>query len=271
MARYEAAPYVGPPNSYGDWETTKTGIAIHATANDATAENEARYAKRRTDETSSHFYVDHDSVIQSLDTKFLAWHAGNDEGNTRAIAVEITGENSWSKQRWLDEVDWNGLVDLCAWICITHNIPAQRLSVTQMRFGSAGIYTHNDMRLAWGGTDHTDPGPNFPMDYLIARIRDELEEDMEQEDQLICETQYDQRHVGNVLADLSNLRDWLIGETPTPHAPGGAPISPTSPLGKILTAAEQPPAVIDANDIAQALRPIVAAVIADELSRRLAE
>lgn len=240
MARYGAVPFIGPPRSFGGWETAKTGIAIHCTANTASAEDEASYARNRTDSVSSHFYVDHDSVIQSLDTKNLAWHAGNDQGNTRAVAIEITGQNSWSRQRWFDSVDWNGLAKLCAWICTTHNISPRRLTIAEMQIGAAGIYTHNDMRLAWGGTDHTDPGPNFPMDYLLARVGNELEDDMEQTDKLTYATNYSDRRVGQAISDVSNLRDWLVGAAPSPIGPGGKPVDPTSPLGVLLTAATRP-------------------------------
>jgi N-acetyl-anhydromuramyl-L-alanine amidase AmpD len=250
MARYSAVPYIGPPRSYGAWETTKTGIAIHATANTASAENEASYARNRTDSVSSHFYVDDNSVIQSLDTKFLAWHAGNDEGNSRAVAIEITGQNAWTRQRWLDSVDWNGLAKLCAWICIRHNIAPRHLTVAQMQSGAPGIYTHNDMRLAWGGTDHTDPGPNFPMDYLLTLVSSELEDDMEQTDKLQAKTANAGRSLADTWGDLSNFRDFMIGEIASPTGPSGGPVSPKSPIGKLLALADRPAVVPSAAEIA---------------------
>ena len=89
--RVPGVPYVQGRNAYTDADGTKYGIAIHNTANDATAEGEASYATRRTDGISSHFYCDADSLIQSLDTTSRAGHAGSSEGNQHAVAVEITG------------------------------------------------------------------------------------------------------------------------------------------------------------------------------------
>jgi N-acetyl-anhydromuramyl-L-alanine amidase AmpD len=170
VPRYPQAPYIGPPNGYGNYPTTKTGIAIHATANNGSDTDEANYATHRTDQTSSHFYVDVDSVTQSLDTNLVAWHAGSNEGNERAISIEITGQLGWTYNQWMQRVDWPELVALIAWLCDVHAIRAERPSIAGMRNGMGGIYTHNDMRLAWGGTDHTDPGPNFPMDHLLTQV-----------------------------------------------------------------------------------------------------
>ncbi len=177
MPRYPQAPYIGPPKGYGhrnnkDARTVKRGIAIHATANTGSDTNEANYATHRTDDTSSHFYVDVDSVTQSLDTSLVAWHSGSERGNDDAISIEITGQIDWSYNRWMQAVDWPELVALVVWLCRTHNITPVRPTLFQMREGwTAGIYTHNDMRLAWGGTTHTDPGPGFPMDHLLTQVQ----------------------------------------------------------------------------------------------------
>lgn len=171
--------YDGPPHSYTARWTRKRYIAVHNTSNDASAEAEASYAKRRTDSVSSHYYVDPDSLIQSLNTDHRAWHAGSTEGNDRGIAYEITGTNGKSRTWWLGNVAWAKLAQQIAVDCREWGIVPQTLTVAQIQAGVAtGVITHDQMRLAWGGTDHTDPGPNFPMDHLIALVRAELEDDM---------------------------------------------------------------------------------------------
>lgn len=158
--------YIQGRNAYST--TLKYAIAIHNTSNDASADNEASYARRRTDGISSHFYVDKNKVIQSLDTANRAGHAGSNNGNRNAIAVEVTGTNGKSRQWWLANVDWDELGKALASVMRTYGIPNKRLTVAQMRANpkAKGIYSHNDMRLAWGGTTHDDPGPNFPWDKL---------------------------------------------------------------------------------------------------------
>lgn len=170
--------YAGPANNYGTSTIAKRYIAIHNTSNTASAENEAAYARRRTDNISSHYYVDQDSIIQMLDTNWQAWHAGSTTGNQRAIAYEITGVNGWTRAQWLARVDWDLLARQVARDCTTHNIAVQQLTIAQMNDGrSTGIVTHDQMRRAWGGTTHTDPGVNFPMDHLLALVRAQLDGD----------------------------------------------------------------------------------------------
>jgi hypothetical protein len=173
MPIYQAI-YDGPPRWYGNTRTSKTYIAIHSTENSASAEAEADYAQRRDDSTSSHYYVDANSIVQSLDTDLRAFHAGSRSGNDKAIAYELTGRAAWSRSQWLGAVAWPLLATQIRLDCAAHNIVPRDLSVAQIQAGSlTGIITHNEMRLAWGGTDHTDPGPNFPMDHLIGLLQED--------------------------------------------------------------------------------------------------
>jgi N-acetyl-anhydromuramyl-L-alanine amidase AmpD len=169
--------YDGPPHSYTDRRTRKRYIAIHNTSNSnlASAKDEAHYAKRRTDRISSHFYADRLQVVQSLDTALCAWHAGSREGNTSAIAYEITGWNSFSRQRWLRDVAWHVLAAQIAQDCQEYDIAPRALTVAELDAGQlTGIITHDHMRRVWGGTTHTDPGSSFPMDHLTALVHAHL-------------------------------------------------------------------------------------------------
>lgn len=170
-------PFHQGQNQYTDRDGRKYGIAIHNTSNTATDEAESSYADHRTDGVSSHFYVDNDSVIQSIDTDYRVGHAGSYEGNEHAIAFEITGTNDKSREWWLANVAWSKLGYVIAYM-IKHDpdlvaFQLRRASVSEMKSNPRikAFYGHNDMRLAWGGTTHTDPGPNFPWDKLIASVK----------------------------------------------------------------------------------------------------
>lgn len=162
--------------------TTKWYITIHNTSNDATARGEAGYATRRTDGVGAHYFIDNLEVLQSTDTDQCVGHVGSAQGNTRGISYEITGFNSWSRETWLVNVAWHQLAAVIARDCKQFGIPVRLLSIDQMRaFSSSlkGFVTHDMCRRAWGGTDHTDPGPGFPMDHLMALVSDQLNgEDM---------------------------------------------------------------------------------------------
>lgn len=165
-------PFVQGRNSYGDRDGRKFGIAVHCTDNTAPARNEAQYATRRTDGVSGHFYVDDREVIQSLSLTARAGHAGSSTGNENAVAVEITGRVSASRQWWLDNVAWERLAQVLAVVCRHYDIAPRRASVAEMKSNPKvkAFYGHDDMRRAWGGTTHTDPGPNFPWDHLFGKV-----------------------------------------------------------------------------------------------------
>lgn len=179
MPIYSGIPYIGPPRAYGG-KYTKYFIVVHSTENTASARDEAGYARNRTDGTSSHYYVDGSEVIQSLNTDYGANHVGSWQGNRHGISYEFCGRASWTRDKWLASVDLEAAARQMARDCATWGIPVRRLTVAQLGDLQRGITTHNDCRRAFGGTDHTDPGSNFPMDRLIELINGGI--DMEIDD-----------------------------------------------------------------------------------------
>jgi N-acetyl-anhydromuramyl-L-alanine amidase AmpD len=175
--RVTGIPYVQGRNAYDDRDDRKYGIAIHNTSNTASAEGEASYAKRRTDGISSHFYVDLDSIVQSVDTKDRCGHAGSANGNENAVCVEITGSNAKTRDWWLKNVAWVKLGAALAQVIRAHwpdgSFQVRRATVAEMKANPKvkAFYGHDDMRRAWGGTTHTDPGPNFPWDHLFTVVK----------------------------------------------------------------------------------------------------
>jgi len=168
--------FVQAAGNYTDRDGLHYGIAVHATSNTASDEAESSYASHREDGTSAHAYVDWDSLTQALDTDRKAGHAGSAYGNENAIAIEFTGLDSWTRQKWLDSIAWS---QVGAWIAyiLQHDpdyrgFQVRRATVQEMRDNPKvkAFYGHDDMRRAWGGTDHTDPGPNFPWDRLFAAV-----------------------------------------------------------------------------------------------------
>ena len=188
--RVPGVPFVQGRNSFDDADGKHFGIAIHNTSNTnlASAEDEADFATRRTDGISAHFYCDKNSVVQSLDTDARAGHAGSSEGNQNSIAVEITGLNSFSRQRWLDSVAWDKLARTLAFVILNDpdyaGFQVRRASVEEMKDNPKvkAFYGHDDMRRAFGGTTHTDPGPNFPWDHLIATVKAAVDGNAEEDD-----------------------------------------------------------------------------------------
>lgn len=75
-------------------------IVIHYTANDGdTAENNGVYFRNNAIETSAHYFVDSDSIIQSVPDDYIAWHCGAITykhavcRNTNSIGIEICDDS----------------------------------------------------------------------------------------------------------------------------------------------------------------------------------
>ncbi|XTZ16270.1 peptidoglycan recognition protein family protein [Micromonospora echinospora] len=268
-------PFVQGRNAYDDRDGQKFGIAIHATDNTASAEAESVYATRRTDGVSSHFYVDADSVVQSLDTTARAGHAGSSTGNENAIAVEITGRSSSSRQWWLANVAWDRLAEVLAVVCRHYDIAPRRATVAEMKATPRvrAFYGHNDMRLAWGGTTHTDPGSNFPWDHLLAKV----EQALNQSEDDMTPAQF-----VAILKDPNVAA--LMRALPWQYSGGGIPadLSTLNVLNKIYEGVQNFQsgniseevvrgvlATLTPQAIAAAIPPDLAEKVADELARRL--
>jgi N-acetyl-anhydromuramyl-L-alanine amidase AmpD len=156
-------------------------IFIHTTEGSegrASAEDGAAYDARRTDGTSTHFFVDQDSTVQEVLTSDEA-HAARSHGNDVGIQIEVCGKAGQSVAQWADAAS-AGAIEQCARLCVAlrkkygkTRFPLVNLTPAQLRAGQHGFAEHKDATLAWaadGGT-HEDPGPNFPWSKLFARIK----------------------------------------------------------------------------------------------------
>lgn len=84
--------------NYGSSRSTNNikYIVVHYTANDGdTDENNGKYFKNNVVKTSAHYFVDDDSVTQSVPDNYTAWHCGANRykhktcRNSNSIGVEI--------------------------------------------------------------------------------------------------------------------------------------------------------------------------------------
>lgn len=181
------AKWVGHPKSYttGRKSGQPSVIVIHTTdghegPNDA--ENGAVYDKRRTDGTSTHYFVDSNSIVQEVEHKDEA-HAARAHGNDIGVQIEICGLASQTAAGWSDPVSKATLENaarLVVAIRKTGNFgPVVRLTPAQLRqawYGGKvrGICGHVDITKAFpedSGT-HTDPGAGFPWTSFLNRIKE---------------------------------------------------------------------------------------------------
>lgn len=160
-------------------------IVVHYTAGAEgydDAEGGAAYDQRRTDGTSSHYYVDADSVVQCVRTTDRS-HTARQHGNLWGIHYELCG-TAQTRAQWLDTVSRRTIRNAARQMArdmAKYKIPATRIDTQgEIRSTTAkGVCGHVDWTNFWpddngGRGTHTDPGAAFPWDVLLADITEFL-------------------------------------------------------------------------------------------------
>lgn len=146
------------------------------------AENVAQYfhtgAGGRS--VSSHYTADNNSIVQCVPLSASAWTVGNRPGNDEGINWEFAGFKTQTREQWLDPFGI-AMFTLAAPIiradAARYGIPLRTLTDDEVRAGAAGVSSHWQLGRVYGGTDHDDPGPNFPWDWFITLLN-QTEDDM---------------------------------------------------------------------------------------------
>lgn len=154
-------------------------IVVHdmeAPENATTAESVAGYfARSDSRKASAHLCVDSNSVVRCVHDRDTAWAAAS--ANADGLHVEHAGYARQTQAEWLDNYGRQMLersARAVALWCGAYDIPAVKLSGADLKAGKRGICGHADVSDAYPSTGHTDPGPNFPWDYYLERVRAHL-------------------------------------------------------------------------------------------------
>lgn len=99
-------------------------IVVHYTAgNNDTAENNGNYFSKPNREASAHYFVDENSVVQSVQDKDTAYHAGNWEMNCRSIGVEMCTKKDGNGVYSIDPKTINNAQYLIKQLMAKYDIP----------------------------------------------------------------------------------------------------------------------------------------------------
>lgn len=184
----QAAGYTkGRPDGPPIWVVWHT---MEASEHSARAESTAAYFANPGDgrQVSSHYTVDDTSVVQCVRLADSAWTVGNRPGNNRGINWELSGFARQSRTEWLDPFGL-AMFDRAAPIAAADmtrcGIPNRWCTIDDLIARRPGHTTHNDLRIAFGGTTHTDPGPDFPRDHVLKVIGAALNQPASQEVDMI--------------------------------------------------------------------------------------
>jgi hypothetical protein len=146
--------------------------SMEAPEKGSTAEAVAQYFARGTVNASCHYMVDNDSIVQGVREEDTAWHA---PPNQHSIGIEHAGYARQSAAEWADPYSEAMLrlsAALTADLCIHHSLPVAFVPAAGLLRGERGITTHAEVSKAWRQTNHTDPGPNFPMAHYLNLVRE---------------------------------------------------------------------------------------------------
>lgn len=177
---YHAGPFevrdmIAHPSNYARTRRVPKLIVLHATHGSEgarSAENGAAEILRSGMRKSWHYMVDADSVVRSVRDEHRAWHCGK-RGNALGIGIELCGRADQTIAQWYDAASLATLqlaVRLCRDLCFRWQLPPVLVDVADLHAGRPGITTHAMVSAAWRESDHTDPGPGFPLEAFVAAV-----------------------------------------------------------------------------------------------------
>lgn len=146
-------------------------IVLHSTE---TPTNTARAVARNFQDparrASAHWVVGTDGIFSCVDESDTAFAAPG--ANHDGIQIEQAG--------YAYSTDWTGgegaqvvaqTARLVAQICTRWGIPIRHLLDSDIANGHAGIATHAQISRVYRQSDHTDPGPTYPLSALLAQAQ----------------------------------------------------------------------------------------------------
>lgn len=160
-------------------------LAVHTSEGDSTAVDLGEYCQDTANEASYNLIIDKNGdSCRSNDDDYAPWAAGP-TGNDKCWHVCVTGYADWARADWLARLDQlDVLGDAIAATADHYGIPIARIDGDQLAAGERGLVGHADISAAWAESDHYDPGPDFPWDYVLDRARGGHDDDMQEDDDM---------------------------------------------------------------------------------------
>lgn len=137
---------VKSPNYSPERNKAIEGIVIHST--EGSGESALNWLTNTKSKASAHYLIMEDGkTYQLVKDKDRAWHVGK-YGNPTFIGIEIAGYASKPNFTFTDS-QYHGAAILVSYLMKKHNINKEK------------VVSHDWVRRNLGGTNHTDPDPNF--------------------------------------------------------------------------------------------------------------
>jgi len=145
-------------------------LVIHTAEGSRTIESLGGWFANPSNKVSSHAGADDkpNTVGIYVQRAYSAWTAAS--ANPVSCQIELCGFASWDAAEWSRHP--NMLQNTASWLAeeaAAFGVPLTRLNPSQAQGSGRGVCAHADLG-SWGG-NHWDPGPNFPMDQVIAMAK----------------------------------------------------------------------------------------------------
>lgn len=121
---------------------------------------------------SAHVSVDNNTVVQSVKDSYVAFAAPG--ANNDGLHIELVGRANQTKEDWRDPFSLATLAlgaDVVAQYCLKYDLPAIKLTDSQLQQGNRGIVGHDQVSRVYKKSTHTDPGPHFPWGRFMQYVR----------------------------------------------------------------------------------------------------
>lgn len=138
-----------------------------------TARDMAAYQQKPESGGSYTIVVDRQgTTARENDDNYIPWAAAQ-TGNRFGLHVSLAGRAAQTRAEWLaQDRQLRALARVLADWSNRYSIPLIKLTPDAVRTKrTKGVCGHHDISLAFGETDHTDPGPHFPWDTVLDYAR----------------------------------------------------------------------------------------------------
>lgn len=146
-------------------------LVLHTAEGARNVDELARFFATTDKAVSAHSAVDDTRRRDLLGFQHTAYAAPG--ANADGEHLELCGFARWTRSEWLTHHP--GMLEQTAhWLaerCKARGIPAVALGPAELRADRRGITTHHSVSLAFRRSSHTDPGPGFPLDVVVARTK----------------------------------------------------------------------------------------------------
>lgn len=136
-------------------------IILHTTESEGKPESVIRFWRNQGRGFGAHFIIDSSGrVVEAAPPTAVTWHTGG--ANKGSVGIEIMGHARYTRPQWLKRrAQLDAIARTIARIASAYGIPLP-----------SGVTTHAAVSRTHPESEgHWDPGPGFPLDYVLALAR----------------------------------------------------------------------------------------------------